>query len=126
MWSRSASKDGLGQARIAFHLSLWPLLVFISLFGLSFLLLVAVALDGESLRSAVEPFLTILIFQVINNPLLGFLLMFSFFGIAMGIGIRAGKVGEITDRSTTKAVLLGLAGFAVYALLVWFWSGFGR
>ncbi len=120
------SKDSLRQARIAFHLSLWPLVVFLSLFGASFLLFLAVRLDGGSFRGAVEPFLTILIFQVMNNPLLGFIPLFSLFGIAMGIGVRAWRVGEKTTRIATRAALLGLAGFAAYALLVWLWSGLGR
>ncbi len=113
------------QSRIAFHLSVWPLVVFLSLFGASFLLFLGVRLN-ESFRRGVEPVLIFLIFQVINNPLLGFLLLFSLFGIVMGIGVRAWSVDERTNRIAAKAALLGFAGIAVYALLVWFWSGLGR
>ncbi len=113
------------QARIAFHLSLWPLVVFLSLFGASFLLFLAVRLN-ESFRRGVEAFLIFLIFQVINNPLLGFILLFSLVGIVMGIGVRAWRVDEETNRIAARAALLGFAGIATYALLVWFWSGLGR
>ena len=77
-------------------------------------------------REVVGPLVIFLIFQVINNPLLGFILLFSLFGIMMGIGVRAWRVDEDTNRIAVKAALLGFAGFAAYALLVWFWSGFGR
>ncbi len=113
------------QSRIAFHLSVWPLVVFLSLFGASFLLFLGVT-SNESFRRGVEPFLIFLIFQVINNPLLGFILLFSVFGIVMGIGVRAWRVGERTNRIAARAAILGFAGIAVYALLVWFWSGLGR
>ena len=116
----------LVQSRIAFHLSLWPLVVFLSLLGASFLLFLAVRLNEGPFKEVVGPFVIFLIFQVINNPLLGFLLLFSLFGIMMGIGIRAWRVDERTSRIAAKAALLGFAGFAAYALLVWFWSGFGR
>ena len=112
----------LAQSRIAFHLSLWPLVVFLSLFGLGFLLVLLAA----RLDQGLAPFLTFLVFQLINNPLLGFILLFSLFGIVMGIGVKGWKVDDETNRTAARAALLGFAGIAVYALLVWVWSGFGR
>ena len=116
----------LVQSRIAFHLSLWPLVSLLLLFGVSFFLILAIVSDGETFRSLAEPVLLFLVFQVIKNPMLGFILLSSLFGIVMGIGIRAWKVDERTNRTAARAVLLGFAGIAAYALLVWFWSGFGR
>lgn len=118
--------DGPRQARIAFHPSFWPLLVFLSFFAVGFLLLIAIMLGPGSFKEAAGTVLVYLVFQVIKNPLTAFLLLPSVFGIVLGIAIKAWRLDEQTNRIAARAAFLGFLGIAVYALLVWFWSGFGR
>ncbi len=119
----TARNDGPRQARIAFHLSLWPSILFASFLVVFYSIVFASALSGVG--RVVEP-IAIFVLQAIPNPFAVFPLLASLLGIIMGSGSMRWRVDPETTKIAARAVILGSASLAAYAYLLLIRSGIGR
>ncbi len=117
------AKGGPRQARIAFHLSLWPFVLFASFLAVLYSVIFASAVLGVG--RVVEP-IGIFVLQAIPNPAVVAPLLASLFGIIMGYGIMRWRVDRETTKTAARAVIFGFASLAVYAYLLLAASGIGR
>ena len=120
-------KDRLRLARIAFHLSLWPLVLFGSFLGVLYILLIAGAVAPESSGGTVRQVVGIFILQAIKSrPAMAAPVLSIIIGFIMAIGIRESGVDRKTMNTATWAAIFAFPSLAVYAFLLFFTAGIGR
>lgn len=111
-------------AWVALILSLWPLLLFTFLSGITVLFFLTVAFNAERFRVEVlEPFV-ILVFQTVRSPAITAPVLSALFGLAMGFGVMRWRGKE--KATAMWAASFGVASLVMYVLLLSLWSGFGR
>ncbi len=116
------------QVRIAFHLSLWPFVLFASFLGVLYIIIIvgAVLPYAPSAGRTVLESIFILILQAIRSPASLAPLLPSLFGLIMGYTIMQRGVDRETTKTAARAVIFGFASLAVYAYLLLAASGIGR
>ncbi len=117
----------LVHPRIAFHLSLWPFVLFLSLLVVLYILiLVAAVLPGSSGGGSALESIAIFVLQAIKSPAMAAPAISVLIGVIMGFAIRGSKVDRKATKIATRAVIFGFASLAVYAYLLLAASGIGR
>jgi hypothetical protein len=107
----------LREARIAYLLTLWPLVLFLFSLGVTI---------ASSFRVHVlEPLAIFALGTIIGLPALAPALS-SMVGAVVAFGIRGEEADDRTTKIATRAVVLGLTGLALYLYLFLGWFGFGR
>ncbi len=118
-------KDRLRLARIAFHLSLWPLVLFVSFLGVLYIILIASAVSPASSGGTVRESIFIFILQAMKSPAMAAPALSIIIGFIMAIGIGGSGVDRKTMNTATWAAILAFPGLLVYAFLLFFTAGFG-
>ena len=117
----------MNQSRIAFHLSLWPFVLFVSFLGVLYILIiVAAVLPGSSGGGSALESIAIFVLQAIKSPAMAAPAISILIGFIMAIGIRDSGVDRKARKTATGAAIFAFAGLAVYAYLLLATSGIGR
>ncbi len=118
--------NALVQSRIAFLLSLWPFVLFVSfLGGLYLIIIVAAVSPASSVGGTVLESFAIFILQAAKSPATAAPLLSSVIGVLMSIRISGGVDGEAM-KNASRAAIFGFASVAVYAFLLFSTAGIGR
>ncbi len=114
------------QARIAFHLSLWPFVLFVSFLGVLYILIIAGAVSPESSGGTVRESIGIFVLQAVNSPTMAAPVISIIIGFIMGFGIGGSGVDRKTMKTATRAAILAFPSLLVYAFLLFATAGIGR
>lgn len=114
------------QAKIAFLLSLWPFLLFLSFLGLLYIIIIASAVSPASSGGTVREAIGIFVLQAVISPAMAAPLVSIMIGFIMGIVIGGSGVDRRTMRRATMAAILAFPSLLVYAYLLFAVSGIGR
>ncbi len=119
-------KDRLRVARIAFHLSLWPFVLFASFLGVLYILIIAGAVSPASSGGTVRESIGIFVLQAVKSPAMAAPVLSIIIGFIMAIGILDSRVDRKTMNTATWAAIFAFPGLLVYAFLLFFTAGIGR
>ncbi len=119
-------KDRLRLARIAFLLSLWPTVLFVSFLGVLYILIIAGAVSPESAGGTVRQSIAIFILQAVKSPAMAAPVLSIIIGFIMAIGILDSGVDRKTMNTATRAAVFTFPSLAVYAFLLFATAGIGR
>ncbi len=115
------------QAKVALLLSLWPLVLFVSLLVALYILLIAAVLSpASSAGGTVLESIAIFVLQAIRSPAMAAPVVSVLIGFIMAIWIRGSGVDRKVMKTATRAAIFAFASLALYAYLVLSTSGFGR
>ncbi len=120
------SKDRLRLARIAFHLSLWPFVLFVSFLGVLYILIIAGAVSPGSSGGTVRESIGIFILQAVKSPAMAAPVLSIIIGFIMAVGIGGSGVDRKTMNAATWAAIFAFPSLAVYAFLLFATAGIGR
>ncbi|MFQ5911075.1 MAG: hypothetical protein ACE5IJ_10210 [Thermoplasmata archaeon] len=114
------------QAKVAFHLSLWPFVLFVSLIGVLYILIiVAVVSPASSAGKTVLESIVIFIILAVKSPAMAAPRLSSLIGVLLSIRITGG-VDRRAMKNASRAAIFGFASIAVYAFLLFSTAGIGR
>ncbi len=118
--------NALVRSRIAFHLSLWPFVLFVSLLGGLYLLIIVAAVSpASSVGGTVLESIAIFILQAAKSPATAAPLLSSVIAVLMSIRISGG-VDDEAMKNASRAAIFGFASVAAYAILLFSTAGIGR
>ncbi len=122
-----SGKERLRLARIAFHLSLWPLILFLSFLGVLYIVIIAGAVSPASTGvGTVLLYVFIFVLQAVKSPAMAAPVLSIIIGFIMAIGIGGSGVDRKTMNTATWASVFAFPGLAAYAFLLFFTAGIGR
>ncbi len=115
------------QAKVAFLLSLWPFVLFVSVLGVLYILIIVAAVfPASSGGGTVLESIFIFVLQAVKSPAMAAPVISILIGFIMAIGIRDSGVDRKAMKTGTRAAIFAFAGLAVYAYLLLATSGIGR
>ncbi len=115
----------MNQSRIAFHLSLWPFVLFVSFLGVLYIILIGAAVSPAPSGGTFREAIVIFIILAVRSPAMAAPILSSLIGVIMGFAIKGSGVDRRPMKTATRAAIFGLAGLAVYAYLLFGTTGFG-
>ncbi len=119
--------NALVRSRIAFLLSLWPFVLFVSLLGGLYLIIIVAAVSpASSVGGTVLESIAIFILQAAKSPATAAPLLSSVIGVLMSIRISGGGVDGEAMKNASRAAIFGFASLGVYAFLLFSTAGIGR
>ncbi|MEE9174158.1 MAG: hypothetical protein V3U30_04195 [Thermoplasmata archaeon] len=122
-----SGQDRLRLARIAFHLSLWPFVLFVSFLVVLYILLIVGAVSpASSAGGTVLESIFIFVLQAVKSPAMAAPVLLIIIGFIMAIGIGGSGVDRKTMNTATWAAILAFPSLAVYAFLLFATAGIGR
>ncbi len=114
------------QAKVAFLLSIWPFVLFVSFLGVLYILIIAGAVSPESSGGTVRESIGIFVLQAVKNPAMAAPVISILIGFIMALGILDSGVDRKAMKTATRAAIFAFAGLAVYAFLLLSTAGIGR
>lgn len=125
-----------GKSVVAIVLSLWPLALFAFSMVVTWVLFFSMAAGAGSISEVLWNLFGNSVYHMVMGQMAGASLLLSslapaallsaLIGTVMGFALRASHEDGVTARVASRAGVLGLLSVALYALLFWSWSGFGR
>ncbi len=115
------------QAKVAFLLSLWPFVLFVSFLGVLYIVIIVGAVSpASSAGGTVLESIAIFVLQAVKSPAIAAPVISILIGFIMAIGILDSGVDRKAMKTATRAAIFGFASLAVYAFLLFATSGIGR
>ncbi len=112
------------QAKVAFLLSLWPFVLFVSFLGLLYIILIGAAVSPAPSGGTFREAIVIFIILAVRSPVMAAPVISALIGVFMSIRINSG-VDRKAKKNPSRAAIFGFASIAVYAYLLFGTTGFG-